>query len=98
MPQPKGKTGNPNGRPKGKPNKATTDLRQWIKSFLEKNREQIQRDWKLLEPKDRITLFEKLLKYSVPTLQATSLTTDFDKMTDEQLDIIIDNLKKQFQK
>lgn len=98
MPQPKGKTGNPNGRPKGKPNKATTDLRQWIKNFLEENREQIQQDWKLLEPKDRITLFEKLLKYSVPVLQATSLTTDFDKLPDEQLDKIIDDLKKQFQK
>ncbi len=89
----KGYTNNPNGRPKGVPNKVTTDLRQWITNFLEENREQIQQDWKGLEPKDRIVLFEKLLKYALPTLQATSLTTDFDKLTDEQLDTIIDNLK-----
>ena len=89
----KGHTNNPNGRKKGVPNKITMDLRQWINNFIDDNREQIQKDWKVLEPKDRIVLFEKLLKYSLPTLQATSLTTDFEKLTDEQLDFIINQLK-----
>ena len=89
----KGQTNNPNGRPKGIPNKVTTDLREWITNFLEDNREQIQQDWKGLEAKDRIVLFEKLLKYALPTLQATSLTTDFERLTDEQLDMIIEQLK-----
>ncbi|HRO47330.1 hypothetical protein [Agriterribacter sp.] len=83
------------GRKPGAPNKATKDLRQWINSFIDSQTEQIQKDWKQLEPKDRIILFERLLKYSLPTLQATSLTTDFEKMTDQQLDQIIDELKKQ---
>lgn len=73
----KGKTNNPNGRPKGVPNKITMDLRQWINNFIDDNRVQIEKDWKCLEPKDRIVLFEKLLKYSLPTLQATNLTSDF---------------------
>lgn len=81
------------GRPKGTPNKITTELREWISNFIDNNRERIQQDWETLEPKDRIVLFEKLLKYALPTLQATSLTTDFEKLTDEQLDTIIDNLK-----
>lgn len=96
MPQPKGKTGNPNGRPKGTPNKASKDLRQWINTFIDRNTDQIEEDWKALEPKDRIVLFEKLLKYSLPTLQATSLTTDFERMTDEQIDTIINKLSEQY--
>jgi hypothetical protein len=64
------------GRPKGKPNKVTIELRQWITNFLEDNLEQLQKDWKTLEPKDRILLFEKLLKYTLPTLQATSITSN----------------------
>ena len=80
------------GRKQGSPNKITISLREWVNSFIDDNREQIKADWKALEPKDRIVMFEKLLKYSLPTLQATSLTTDFEKMTDEQLDEIIKRL------
>jgi hypothetical protein len=89
----KGTTNNPNGRPKGVANKTTTDLRKWVNEFIGSNTSQIEEDWMALEPKERILLFEKLLKYSLPTLQATSLTTDFEKMTDEQIDKIIHNLK-----
>jgi hypothetical protein len=88
----KGKTNNPNGRPKGKPNKVSTDLRKWINDFIDDNRTQIKKDWLKLDPKDRITLFEKLLKYSLPTLQSTSMDISFEKMTDEQLDAVIDRL------
>lgn len=61
------------GRPKGKANKVTGDLRSWINNFIDSNRDQIQKDWKKLDPKNRIIMFEKLLKYTLPTLQATSL-------------------------
>ena len=94
MPFRKGESGNKAGKPKGTANKTTTDLREWINNFIEGQREQIQKDWEKLEPKDRVVLFEKLLKYSLPTLQATNLTTDFEKLTDEQLQTIIDELKK----
>jgi hypothetical protein len=82
------------GRKPGKPNKATKDLRQWISGFIESQTDQIQKDWNQLEPKDRIVMFERLLKYFLPTLQATSLTTDFEKLSDEQLDQIIAELQK----
>jgi len=80
------------GRPKGKPNKITGDLREWISNFIDNNREQIQADWLVLEPRDRIILFEKLLKYALPTLQATTLDLGFEKLTDQQLDEIINRL------
>lgn len=88
-------TNNPNGRPKGIPNKSTNDLRQWVGDFIDGQREQILQDWQALEPKDRIMMFEKLMRFVLPTLQATTLQTDFDRMTDDQLDRIIFELKQE---
>ena len=93
MPIPKGVTNNPNGRPKGSQNKATADLRQWLTDFVHGQRDQILRDWQSLEPKDRIIMFEKLMRFVLPTLQATTLQTDFERLTDTQLDDIINELK-----
>ncbi len=90
----KGTTNNPAGRKKGTPNKLTADLRQRINEVLENNWQNIEADIKALEPKDRLMFIEKLLKYTLPTLQATSLNVDFEKLSDEQLDKIIDELKK----
>ena len=87
-------TNNPNGRPKGIPNKSTNDLRQWVGEFIDGQREQILQDWQSLEPKDRTMMFEKLMRFVLPTLQATSLKTDFENYTDAQLDYIIEGLKE----
>jgi len=81
------------GRPKGKANKTTTDLRQFISSLLNKNRLQIEQDFLVLEPKERVQAYERLLRYVLPTLAAVQIETEFDKMSDEDLDKIIDNLK-----
>lgn len=39
-----------------------------------------------MEPKDRIILFEKLMRFVLPTQQATTLQTDFDRMPEAKLD------------
>jgi len=91
---PKGMTNNPNGRPVGSTNKATANLRQWITDFIEGQRKQIISDWQQLEPKDRIIMFEKLLRFVLPTLQSTTLQSDFERLTDDQLDFIIEELKQ----
>lgn len=82
------------GRPKGSPNRVTGELREWISNFISNNKDLIQQDFNTLDPKDRIMMFEKLLKYALPTLQSTSLSNDFEKLTDEQLDKIIDELRQ----
>jgi len=92
MPFKKGISGNNLGRPMGA--KGKNNLREFITEFLEENTERIKKDFELLEPKDRIVLFEKLLKYSLPTLQATTLSTNLDKLTETELDIIIEELKQ----
>jgi hypothetical protein len=66
MAQKKGQTGNPNGRPKGTSNKVTTDLRQWVNLIIDNNREQLEKDFDALEPKERWQLIEKLMQYVIP--------------------------------
>lgn len=89
MAQPKGKTGNPNGRPKGSPNKTTTEVRQWLSRLIEKNRRQIERDLKAIEPKDRLLILEKFMSYTVPKMQSIQAQVDFNNLTDEQLDNLV---------
>lgn len=79
----KGQTNNKDGRPKGVPNKTTQSLRAWVNDFLNENLDTIKKDFKKLEPKDRVQLFEKLLKYSLPQLQAVSMKTDLQKFLSE---------------
>lgn len=80
----KGQTNNPDGRPKGSPNKVTKKLRERISDFLEENWEKIEKDFDQLEPKERVSLFEKLLQYTVPKLQSTELKTP-DQEPDTEL-------------
>ena len=81
------------GRKQGSTNKITSDLRTWVTALLDNNRVRVQADFEALEPKERILMFEKLLKYALPALQQTQLKTDFESMTDSQLDYIIESLK-----
>jgi len=96
MAQKKGQTGNPRGRPKGTPNKITTNLRQWVNDLLNDNRQTFEGDLKQLEPHQRVAIFEKMLSYALPKLQSVEAQIErlnnFDNLTNEQLDIIINQL------
>ncbi|HKC37702.1 MAG TPA: DUF5681 domain-containing protein [Chitinophagaceae bacterium] len=104
MPFEKGKSGNPDGRPEGAKNKITGELRTTITNFLEDNFEKVVQDFNALSPKERAKLYCDLLQYGLPKLQSVSLGLEekssklslgiaFEKMTDEQLNKIIDELK-----
>lgn len=66
MGQKKGQTGNPNGRPKGIPNKVTGTVKEWIASIIDGNRDQFEQDLKSLQPGERIRVISNLLQYIVP--------------------------------
>jgi len=89
----KGHTNNPNGRKKGTPNKVTSDFRERINIILTDNWGTIENDIKEMEPRDRLYFIEKLLRFVIPTMQATSMNIDFNRLTDEQLDEVINQLK-----
>lgn len=84
----KGTVNNPNGRPKGTPNKSTDELRTLLQNFIDDNMETLQADFDKLEPKDRLNYIERLLKHVLPApLQ------ELERLTDEQLDELITRLK-----
>ena len=90
----KGTTNNPSGRPVGTPNKVTTELRDRIKLFLEKSWSTVQRDFKELDPKDRIAIYEKMLKYVVPVQKETAIELNIEAMSEPELDRVINQILK----
>ena len=61
---------------------------------LEINFEKVVNDFEILKPRDRVKVYCDLLQFGLPRLQAVQLETEFERLPDEQLDQIIENLKK----
>jgi len=65
----KGNTNNPNGRPKGQPNKATIEVREKIKAIIEAETEFVQEVLESVRkdnPVQYLSIYEKLLSYVTP--------------------------------
>lgn len=81
MAQPKGKTGNPNGRPKGIANKKTIQAREAIALFVEGNVDRLH-GWldKIAEesPMAAFDRFMDVVEYHIPKL-ARQETQNLDK-------------------
>lgn len=72
-----GKTNNPNGRPKGKPNKATRTAREAIAAFVEGNTERLERLLDRIEEENAKAAFDcimAVIEYHIPKLARTELT------------------------
>lgn len=93
---PKGRTNNPAGRAKGTPNKVTTELRSRMSDFLSARWEDIEEDFRQLDPLSRITMYERMLKFVLPAMQSVSMEasihTRIEGLSDQQLNSLIEKV------
>ena len=54
------------GRKKGTPNKITGTLQEFITNLIDENREQIVKDIKVLDSKDRLLILSKFIPFVIP--------------------------------
>jgi hypothetical protein len=80
------------GRQRGTPNKTTSDLRSWVNQLLNDNRATIEKDLKQLEPHQRLLILEKLLSYCLPKQQSVEGKIEFEKLSESQLDTMINKM------
>jgi hypothetical protein len=84
----KGQTNNPEGRPAGKPNKTTEELRKIFIQFLDKNLANMQTNYNKLDARDKLLFIERMAKLVLPRP-----LHPLETLSDEQLDEIIQKLK-----
>lgn len=85
------------GRKKGTTNRATADMREFVQSLLDENRNQIKTDMENIEPHQRLSFYEKLLGYVLPKPQSIDARIDFNSFTDSQIDGIITALHEELE-
>lgn len=80
------------GRRAGTPNKATSSLRNWVRLFVTRNTKQMQSDLDALDPRDRLILLEKFMRYTIPQQQAVAAAVDLNRLSDDQLNQVIEQI------
>ena len=68
------------GRPKGIPNKTTTEIREAFSELLQGNLEQLKVDIASLEPASRVKLLLDMAQFVVPKLRSIDLQTDEEEI------------------
>lgn len=78
------------GRKPGSPNKVSASLKSVVQAFLDKNAQDLQREYEMLDSRDKLIFFERLLRYAIPTQSAQKI--DLQKLSDDDLDLLINKI------
>lgn len=90
----KGTSGNPKGRPKGSMNEKTSYIREWIVSLIGSNAQSMLQNFNRLPLKERWRVVTQLMPYVLPKQTEAKISgqLDFNSLTDEQLDEVINSI------
>ena len=91
----KGRTNNPNGRPKGIPNKVNQDLKSRLAQIVEDGIETLESDLGSLTPKDRVNAYLKLLEYLLPKQRESKI--DIGSLSDEEVETLLNKALERLQ-
>lgn len=73
-------------------------MRVWIRQLVDDNREKLEADLMKLEPKDRWQIIERLIQYCLPRLSTIDANIQFDQLTDENIEDIVNKLLNSIRK
>lgn len=76
------------GRPRGRQNKATDELRSMVYKFLELNFTEVEAEFRRLDGKDKLNFIDKMLRHVLPPPQDELL-----RLSEKDLDRLIERLK-----
>lgn len=91
---PKGQTNNPNGRPKGTPNRTTKEVKDLLNQFISDNLDDLQSEYDKLESEKKLQFFERVLKYVIPQQREINQTIDVSQLSENELDQLINEALK----
>lgn len=93
-----GQSGNPSGRPQGAENKLNRSIKELMHDFLTEKIQELPALWEKLSPRDKVNFIKDIMPYYKAKLQAISISDlDFENLSDEQLDIMINKLKASYE-
>ena len=80
------------GRQKGSVNKVTKTLKERIDAFLQGKWARIEKDIAELDSMQRVVIYERLLRYILPIQKETSIDMSISKLTEKQIDELLNRL------